>query len=581
MPIDEDSEFIVGPPGASSIFYAWFIIGVLGLGLSVYGLNAAEAGMLVGRTSDGSVPKALLARDKYVSGTWSGPGGWAKTANRLRRPDAEYTLPWRLWLTLAIPSFLVFIALPLSGLSLETDSGYVRRLSGSGKGVDVRGFFYANFNERLDGEVVTDTETLWKSTAVPNIPKMGIIYTRPGAKPMARGSLPTDEGVSDIFLTAQADTPIEGTAWGLSVTYDCSIADSLSDFTLLKRTTDDLDWFTRPILANPDEGIAVTMANSTEMPRRNSMFGVIEHGHKMWPTVPMMNQISEAGLPGPETYGGCYFNSHEDITGDYHDADQESIFEMVYWQLIIPSRVEFTEDPGYNLTIGHNMTDLYGAYSVKERGNLFDLIQEGGDADKKMYPMHAIGVRCSSSASVGTARIDGTTATFTDFVRTDTPFSASRGQCAPRLNSNTLGSLFTMTMPPLSSINWLLNLMNGHVPPQQSLETVDGRGERVRLSYLQPEHLRKSVLRMYSSVVLHTMYGNVNGFVSSESARGSVNPNVTGFEPGTVLKPGPIPPEVSVALFLVWTLMTTVLCVLYGFRPRWSDTVDEGVRSFR
>lgn len=315
MPIDEDSEFIVGPPGASAIFYAWFIIGVLGLGLSVYGLNAAEAGMLVGRTSDGSVPKALMARDKYVSGTWSGPGGWAKTANRLRRPDAEYTLPWRLWLSLAIPSFLVFVALPLSGLSLETDSGYVRRSSGSGKGVNVQGFSYANFNERLDGEVVTDTEVLWKSTAVPNIPKMGTIYTRPGAERLAPGNLPTDEGVSDIFLTAQADTPIEGTAWGLSVSYDCSVADSLSDFTLLKRTTDDLQWgVTRPILANPNDGILVPMANITARPGANSMFGVVEHGHKRWPTPQMMNRISDAGLPGPETYGGCYYNQDEDIT---------------------------------------------------------------------------------------------------------------------------------------------------------------------------------------------------------------------------------------------------------------------------
>lgn len=229
------------------------------------------------------------------------------------------------------------------------------------------------------------------------------------------------------------------------------------------------------------------------------------------------------------------------------------------------------------------MSDLYGAYSVKQRGDVWDLIQEGGgeDRDSKTYPMSAIGVRCSSSASVGTARVDGATATFTDFARTDSPFSAARGQCAPRLNSNTIGTLFSMSMPPGSAVNWLINLMNGHVPSQQNLETADGGSERVRLNYLQPEHLRKSALRMYSSVALHIMYGNVNGFVSSESAMGSVNPNVTGFEPGTVLKPGPIPPELSVVLFLVWTLMATVLCLLYGFHPRWSDTVDEGVRSFR
>lgn len=475
--------------------------------MSLYGLNAAEAVMMLGKTSDGAVPRALLAKDRYISGTWSGPSGWAKTANRLRLTGNRHLLTWTLWFALAIPSLLVFVSLPLSGLALEMETGYIRRLSVSGPEPHVTGFSYANFNERYPLEIKMDTIRLWRSMVLPRIPKMGIIYSRPGAARLAPGTLPIDAGVSEIFLTAQADTPIEGAAWGMKLSYDCVIADSLSYFTVLTSVNESQlssgDEANQVIFKTPDiTKHFITMTNVTQS-YLSRYFTVISHGFKIPPDLEH-NMLSTM----------CYFNGPSNATGDYHDTDQESILEIVLWQFMFGTTSNFTDKrPQYNTTIGHNMTDLYGVYSI--RPNLdhhglvdqYDLIYGKGDGITA-YPMSAIGLRCSSSVSLGSTRINGTTSTYTDFVRTDTPIT-DPFKCADRLNGAQIGGVCRMAFVPLASgTQWATELLDSHVGPPETFLTDSGERESIRQSYLQPEHLRKSILRMYYSYAIHLMYGN-------------------------------------------------------------------------
>lgn len=83
---------------------------------------------------------------------------------------------------------------------------------------------------------------------------------------MPQGTVPTDGSVPDMFMTTQADSPMNGTIWGLPLKYNLSIVDTLSDFILPKKTTDDdrePAASLRPVLLNADEGIVVRMSNST------------------------------------------------------------------------------------------------------------------------------------------------------------------------------------------------------------------------------------------------------------------------------------------------------------------------------
>jgi hypothetical protein len=97
---------------------------------------------------------------------------------------------------------------------------------------------------------------------------MGIIYTRPGDDRLPAGALPTNSGVSQVFLTSQAETPIDGTIWGLSLQYSCSIIYKVLDLALLKRlyredsTTSGPKLLLQPLFVVPSNGGGV-LVNQT------------------------------------------------------------------------------------------------------------------------------------------------------------------------------------------------------------------------------------------------------------------------------------------------------------------------------
>lgn len=585
----------MGRPGGSYVFYAWFIVGVLGLGLSLYGLNAAEAGILMSMTPDRTAPETLMAYDKHGAGTWSGPSGWAKMVKRFRQkgPSGEAApgLSWKLWFGLALPSFLLYIALPLSGLAFETETGYVHQTARNGTGPNITGFSYADFNERLESEAVDGALSMWQNAMDARVPGMGVIYTRPDADPMAPSILPKDDGLSGVFLTAQAENPIEGTAWGLALEYNCSIVEKMSDLTLLKRRDRSNDTETSsvmtPIFADPDQNTKVFMANQTVGPRRN-LFGVAEYGYKQWPDKAMQDQLFEGdAMWSQKRATACYFNRLQNITGDYHDVDQGSVFEMILWQKMVTPGY-YDPIPNYNESLSNNLTDLYGEYFTRlEEDFTYTHTQE--PETNRTIPMSAIGVRCSSSASVGTAQIDGVRSTFTDFVRTDTPINNSTRRCASRFNALSISNMLTKSFSNGDRTEWINDLFASVSGEREffaklasDLEIDNIMGEEIRLSYLQPNDLRNSMLRAYAAYAINLMYSNGQGFTAvNGKGVGSSNPNVTAFPPGTVIKPGVIPMELPLVMFSIWTLISVVLCAMYGFRQRWSDTVDEGIRSFR
>ena len=64
--------------------------------------------------------------------------------------------------------------------------------------------------------------------------------------------LPNNEGVEELFLTAQGDSPIEGNAWGLLIHYDCKIVQNQSDLRLLKDRRSAADVWLRGVSTTPD-----------------------------------------------------------------------------------------------------------------------------------------------------------------------------------------------------------------------------------------------------------------------------------------------------------------------------------------
>ena len=88
-------------------------------------------------------------------------------------------------------------------------------------------------------------------------------------------------------------------------------------------------------------------------------------------------------------------------------------------------------------------------------------------------------------------------------------------------------------------------------------------------------HLRQSMLQTFSPYAIKLMYNNRRDCVWPDGGRlKKENGNVTDFVPGTVITSNVIPATIPIALFGLWALISSGLCLVYGFRRRWTAILD-------
>ncbi|KAF1930326.1 uncharacterized protein M421DRAFT_90890 [Didymella exigua CBS 183.55] len=429
-PADMHSPLAFIPPGAIHVFYSWFIAGIVGLNLSLFGLAGVEAAILMEPAWNvGDAMRLTMHADR----TWSGPGGWLKMLNWVaQKPKfgVQRKLPYRLWFALVIPSTLIFIAWPFSGLFLETTQGFLH-----GKlvvGSNVTGFAYANFNERASTDVFIGAGVTWENALVARVPGQGIVNIQEGFDRSQHAflnkvpnALPKDAGVPRIFMTAQSETPLEGKAWGLLFQYDYTVVNNLEEMSILK----DRQTASNNGILNATQGLKsyyiqdglsrVIIQNQTDILRvlwAGNLNAVLETAYQVRPN-----------------------------KSEYPGIDQERVFEMPLWQKVYNTSYGTGPAPQYNLSIDHNITGLYGAYDYRDFA--YNIPKDKTDSYPRQ-PMTAIGVHCTSSSSVGTANISGVRSTYSNFQPTDTPINIQRNRCAKRFGNFIRASKYWGTEQP-------------------------------------------------------------------------------------------------------------------------------------
>jgi hypothetical protein len=573
-----------GKHGAMWIFYSWFATGVVGLNLSLYILKGVEGAMLMEPLWNvGDANRLMLHADT----TWSGPGGWIKTAKWSRRPASGMTcrVPSGLWLILAFPSILIFIAWPLSGLTMEISQGY--RHAYAHTNTSMVGFNYDSFNERALNDALSDAAFLWRAGVDARVPGAGIVYTpedydRSQNKFLNKvpAVLPDNDGIPEIFLAAQADNPIEGSMWGLRLQYNCSIIEQVQDFRILGKVNRTSSPSLPVLQSYPSQYVQnqeYVVHNNLMVDRYwlGNLDAVAEFAVEFWP-----NNSTRQRLPLPLQQRNffCYVNEDKEITGEYPGMYQNNTFEVALWQHLHDGVAFKDISIKPNLSVDHNITDYYGTY-VTQRPPDFSKVDS--IIDETPIRMTAIGVQCNASSNVGRADINGVKSSFSNFQRTDTPMPKIWNRCAPRFRSlvpNDMLSSFG------TGINRIQALFQASPAPPPYYGTFDGTDKsnstqkyRVFLQpgYLQAEELRQSLLRAYAAFAIQLMY---NGGRAVTTLNGSqitfTNPNATEFTYGTVIKPGVMPAIVPLSFFCLWALITSTLSLVYGFRRRWAETLD-------
>ncbi|RSM15814.1 hypothetical protein CDV31_004756 [Fusarium ambrosium] len=564
-----DGAVNFGRHGGRWVFYSWFLIGVIGLDLSRYGLLGAEAAML--ERAPWEVPN-LVALLQHSNNTWSSPSGWGRFFARMflrKRRDTH-----RLWIILASLSIVFFVALPISGLAIEQADGYIYT---SGRPTVV-GRQWQDFNARDRTHYYPSAKTAWEVGSPPSLPGFGVLHTPKGlvreeydGLEKVPNTLPLNESMPEMFLAPQAENPVGDKAWGLRASYRCEIIDNVDDFVLLNpQVTPDVwkDW--RP---HPETGYSK----------------VTQRGRGIFDYYDRAGNILAYGQVAFGQKWAVYNGSEVDYyTPD--DLDKGDLLEYALWQYRLKASYEEIEnfdndlDPivkgldGSPIFYAKNgslipNTTFFGALS-KIQNNMSDtkgLFGDHGPFNQSIFYnitefASPIGVQCRMMSTLGYAKLDPWDSTFNSFEPMSDPlfhYNLSVNRMP------TLGAMAATTLHTGRFANIFSSLNHPAAIIQSNSHAYDG--------YIKPMDLKRTVMRAYATDLLQLMYDGKYGFEG-----GWLHPNLTATEEAKVLTPGefPILVPILMVMFGYWALGCLVLGILYGFRPRQNETMD-GYAYFR
>ncbi|KAI0384659.1 hypothetical protein F5Y04DRAFT_292983 [Hypomontagnella monticulosa] len=558
-----DDPVRYGDAGEIWIFYSWFVISVFALEWSKYGLAGAEAAML--QTSFWQAPNTvgLLMHSENL---WSGPDGWWKFLWRLVWPQKR--LVHRLWSLLAFLSLFAFVAVPLSGLSFEISDGYIP----SSSAPMVIGHTWEDFNRRQEMFYYDGAQAGWDTGSPATIPGFGVLYTpeyldrqQYGGFSSIPNALPLAEGIPEIFLAPQASTPVSGKAWGLHAAYNCSMVKDASEFTILSQkysapsglrhglNPDTPDWV---MLDTPSPQQVIYAFSTLPSPRATNLWAYAEMGISNW--------------------SATAYDGSEPSSIDQDGLAKADILEYSLWQ----ARLEGSYGDNYtdfNSTldpfikgIGQPIIQVSnGSFVIN--GSFFTIPNE--NVRKNIYNESAfiepymlertisvaspIGIRCRFASTLGTAELNPKQSTFHSYEQTPSPpFNNSEEETmTPRL-----GNIAHTTL--LAQYSQIFIATNSPAP-------ITASNSYLYRNFVQPQMLQKAIMLAYAMDALQLMYDGIYGFEGAWS-----NPNLTSSIKGKVLVAGVIPQWIPAMCFAIWAIGSLLLGLLYGFRRRWSDSLD-------
>jgi hypothetical protein len=228
------------------VFYGWFVIGVFALDWAKDGIAGAEAAALMRRTL---APRNTRQLMWHTDQSWSGLSGWLKalkvSIRRLmeKRWSRGYTVinmrPGKLWVLLTFHTLLIYVALPLSGLSMDLGDGFT--ISGD---VQITGPSKESFNAILPLIFEDINHSLWASGqttqyldtdtivfAPAGTKNVSTTYWEDSARAIGNQSLSIR-----AFFGPATDSRAHGSTWGIEAAVSCAISDPYKDLDLINVT---------------------------------------------------------------------------------------------------------------------------------------------------------------------------------------------------------------------------------------------------------------------------------------------------------------------------------------------------------
>ena len=559
------------PIDARGVFFAWLILSIFVLDWAKSGLAGFEASALMKRRLGPSHAMQLMWHTDRgwgsISGWWRAlMEVWSLVVHKLtrKRHKHDWKGPLILWWYLALSSFLLYIAIPLAGLSMDPGDAY--RLTG--RPITILGANQTSFDGKLSNAVTVEASNRWRQ-GNPTSPQGDTIFYAPvGTKNVSstyyedciqaiyQGNH-TEECAANnsitLFSGPQVSERAHGTAWGLQMTLSCSIANPYTGLKLI-----DVQSINNWTASVPFSGLSGSSGDYDDF----------------------TTGLQEAGLSPVLFYKDTLTAvSYQCVMASDGDISSVGISSYVNASLLpLVGAVELVMWQGYSDLFNPDATfkNLSSHTSVVSSVSPFDNVTYLG-----------YGIRCTVSSDFGFADLDAATRTYSNFIREPAaPFVETLGSLpetqypgmqaiqALAFTSVNLGYLGSPLCLPGVSVGcnvWYgASLATGaapfYAPTSQSNRTIGV----IQYPTITPERMNLAMYKLFGEVAIAMM----------GSGSGSWTGGLKGLDPANTLIPGRIPWQIVLALLAVWTLIT-ILPSMWAFpEKRWAATLD-GFEMFR
>lgn len=588
--------------GATWVYYGWFLTSVFTLEWARTGLANIEASSLM-------IPRMapLTARELmwHADNNWANPLWWLRALRSSfwvllihirHRSHASISMPGVLWVFLSLAHILIFVAIPLSGLSFEVGDGFAysiepARVYGPNAST-FNGRRFINFSRMIRRNLETGRQTSPSSGGLFYAPhgteKVSMTYFDDQAVEAARNA---DGANIQVFAGPEVREPVWGTPWGISANISC-IPTRVDQLQMIRHNGHNssvricstvggckLEW--RDTLE-----VSKVNAKNTELDlpvwfNESGNLGLL-HAVQYYFLLAAADGWTETRTGGyPDTSSHPYnrLSNHDDLTFDHvikgssPEDVTNAMLEVILWQA---RPIVEPDNPSAEIFENYwtNNSPVVSTHNGSSKS--FDELHFIGPSEYVGF-----GVHCDIQSAVGSARVDPDQRTFSNFERG----KAYHGPGPYGANSSA-GSLQTQALAAMAGTVFLSGIW-GPLEPQEATiidSTVVAvhraigsdewsawsQGKSGGLPYppLTTENLTLGLYKLLGESVIALMSnGGGPPFASSDIYK---------LAPAKYLRSGVVPWQFVLCLLALWAISTSIAAlyaVSFGGR-RWAPTLS-------
>ena len=506
--------------------------------------------------------------------------------------------PGALWTLLSFIHILLFVAIPLSGLSLEVVDASTYTMNSA----RVYGPNETSFNARLWVDFPRGIRREWESSRQTSPTRGALLYAPHGTKDVsttyfedqAIEAARNSDGTEICFFAGPAvREPIWGEAWGMSANISC-MPTPLNQLQMIKsdgyhssvnvcssQEHCEFEWLDTGDASRMNEGrkhqlnIPAWLNESRPLEVTSGL-----QSHSLLAAADGWSTMFLELLPKANRSPYSHVNNHDNWTFDHivraapSESVTNSMFEMILWQggasefVLEEDEIfkSYKKHPSSLVIVHNGTTNLLHSYGANYSGSFA-----------------GFGVHCDIKSAVGTASLDPDRRTFSKFVR---------GKAAP----GTPKWWYSVDMAPvqiqaMASIagNQHWGNLNGTLAPREMVDmdrfltdsTLAGihraigsttlpRDNYSFLLYptLTPENLTLAIYKLLGESVISVMGdGGVDPWTS---------PTIHAIEPAKYIRSGAVPWQLVLSLLAVWAMSTSLSAIFAALLvgPRWAPTLN-------